>query len=205
MNEFQYHANTEEKSDSTPVLYIQRQIFKIPGTTIRVFDSHKRLLAKASALPFKLREKIRLYSDEEKTTVLSTAQAKKIIDFNVTFEIRSGEDGGVIGSMRRKGWRSELGSDSWLIFNNKEQEIAALIEPNMRYSVMRKWLLPFLPQTYRLELSDKSASLTIKQEPIPWVLRYRVYSEDFSAFKTQIPEKFLTSILCTIAVIERRE
>lgn len=205
MANFIYTEGTPKKANkATPVLFVQRQIFKIPGNTIRVFDKHKHLLMKARIAPFRLREKVKLYSDEAQTSLVATAEAKKVVDYNATFEIKSSEEGQLLGSIKRSGLKSELYSDTWQIFNNKGEEVAVLSEPKIHYSLIRRWLLPFLPQSYQFELTDKSIALSIEQEFIPYVLRYRVYCTDYRRFTAKVPEKLLCAFLCTIAAIEQR-
>jgi hypothetical protein len=188
-----------------PVLLVQKQIVKFPGQHIRVFDSKMRLLAMAHAMPFRLREKLGIYSDNNKKNLIAYAQTKKIIDFNVTFTITEPESGEVLGSIRRKGLTSELLRDSWMVFSAAGEHIATLQEPNIKFSLVRRWILTFLPQTYALVLEDKSASLLIKQTWTPLILRFKVYSKEYEKFTKVIPQKQLATILCTIAAIEGRE
>ncbi len=199
---YKYTSDQDSSGAEKPVLYINKQLIKFPGKYIRVFDSHMRLLTKAHSLPFKLREKLNIYSDEDRTNIIATAETKKIIDFNVAFVIRQPEDGKPLGGIRRKGLTSEFLRDAWLIYDSEGEEIAVLQEPNIHFSLIRRWILPFIPQTYEMSLKDGSASLIIKQTWTPVLLRYRVYSNDYQKFTKKIPQKLLATILCTIAAIE---
>ena len=189
-----------------PVLYINKQIIKFPGQIIRVFDSHMRLIAKVHGVPFKLKEKLNIYSDEARKNLIASSEAVKIMDFNAAFILRAAHKREVLGGLRRKGFISEIGQDTWLIYDADGNELAELKEPNLRYSLVRKWLLPFLPQTYHMRLvNGHDGELIIKQTWTPVILRYRIYSDDFATFTKRVPQKLLVSALCTIAVIEGRE
>lgn len=107
-SEYKYTSDASDAKNK-PVLYINKQIIKFPGQYIRVFDAHHRLIAKVHSLPLKLKEKLNIYSDEERTNLIATSAAIKIIDFNASFVVRSSE-GEALGGLRRKGLQSELGN-----------------------------------------------------------------------------------------------
>lgn len=202
---YKFTPGDETGEGQRPVLLVNKQLVKIPGQIIRVFDRHNRLVAKAHSLPFKLKEKLNIYTDEERRSVIAHAEAVKIMDFNAAFVITSANKQH-LGSLRRRGLVSELGRDTWHIYDAKGKEVAKLQEPNLKFSIIRKWLLPFLPQTYHLFLVKKpEVNLVIKQTWTPVILRYKVYSNSYAVFTKTIPQKLLISILCTVASIEGRE
>jgi hypothetical protein len=179
---YKYTAESNKDKDNKPILTVKKQLIKFPGQYIRVFDSNNRLVAKAHSLPFKLKEQLAIYSDEENKNQIAYVTTHKILDFNAAFIIKTSKDGETLGGIRRKGLQSEIGQDTWLVYSKDGDEIAKLQEQNLKWSLVRKWLLPWLPQTYHLSLIDGSATLKINQNWTPVILRCKVFSDNYHKF-----------------------
>ena len=76
---------------------------------------------------FKLREDIRLYSDETKAEELITISARSIIDFSAAYDVVDATTGERVGALRRKGLSSIL-RDEWLILDVDEIELGRINE-----------------------------------------------------------------------------
>ena len=71
----------------------QRQVFKLLGAAFRLKTADGRLLAYSKQKAFKLREDIRVYSDEAQTVELLHIRADRIIDFSAGLLGRRFADG----------------------------------------------------------------------------------------------------------------
>lgn len=199
-----YAPSQPPDSTQTPVIYMKKQFFLFPGIKIRILDCNLRLISKAYGLPFRLREKINIYSDEmmrHKTMVSST---KKIIDWNVTFELTRVSDNTSIGSIRRRGWSSEFVRDAWVICDKNGKQVAELLEDSARKGLIRRFIFRFLPQVYIIK-TKAGNELLLRQSWNPIFLHYRGYSAQWRGLLSELGEPLLIGALSTIAVIEGRQ
>lgn len=197
------YKKTAKNSAGKPILYIRKQFFIFPGTKVRILDGSMRLLAKAYGLPFRLREKIDIYSDEGMKYKVMTSSTSKIIDWNVSFAITQAS-GKKLGSLRRKGWSSEFVRDSWVLFDSSGKEVGKLLEDSRKLGITRRFLLGIIPQTYHLKTAG-GKELKLKQTWNPFFLRYIGYSSDYDGLTKELGEQFVLGILSTITVIESRQ
>lgn len=119
------------------------------GRQYRVFDEAGQLVAYCRQKMFKLREDIRFYEDESAQREVLRLQASKIMDFNANFVVHDPLEGRVVGSLRRRGWRSLL-RDKWEAYDADGRKVADLSEDSWVLAiVLRRWLLKsLLPHHY---------------------------------------------------------
>jgi len=131
---------------------IRRKIFKIFGASFHVLDAEGNPTAFCHQKALRLREDIRLYTDESKSEELLTLRARTIMDFSTTYDIAlaSGE---IIASLRRKGMKSTFLRDEWLVFDDGGREIALIRERGGTMAFLRRyveWVAVFSPQTFEV-------------------------------------------------------
>ncbi len=106
---------------------------------------------------FRLREDIRVYSDESKSQELLTIKARSIIDFSAAYDVIDSTTGEKVGVLRRKGWRSLL-RDEWEVLDAQDQLRGLLFEDTIQLALLRRFLLgSLLPQNYDLTLGPEGA------------------------------------------------
>jgi hypothetical protein len=104
---------------------------------------------------FKLKEDIRLYSDETKSQELLQIKARQIIDFSAAYDVIDSATGQKIGAMRRKGFRSMV-RDEWDMMDASDLVIGKLFEDNISQALLRRFLLgSFLPQNYDISMGEQ--------------------------------------------------
>lgn len=193
-----------DKQATKPVLHIKKQFFLLPGTKIRILDTNMRLVAKAYGLPFRLKEKIEIYSDEAMRYKIMTSHTTKILDWSVSFTLTQTNNKKPAGSLRRKGWSSEFVQDSWVIMNEDNEQIANVTEDSVQRGIIRRYILGrFLPQRYHLTTSA-GHTLILQQQWNLFLLKYTCYSNQWKALKKELGEPILMGALSTIMVIEGR-
>lgn len=132
---------------------LRRQVFALTGK-FRVYDSAENLLLFSEQKMFRLREDIRVYSDESKTQELLTIQARSIIDFSAAYDVVDATTNEKVGVLRRKGWRSLL-RDEWEVLDANDQLRGMLFEDSVGLAMLRRFLLgSLLPQNYDLTLGE---------------------------------------------------
>lgn len=126
---------------------LKRQVFALTGK-FRVYDPSENLVLFSEQKMFRLREDIRVYSDESKTQELLTIKARQIIDFSAAYDVVETTTGQKVGVLRRKGWRSLL-RDEWEVLDANDQLRGLLFEDSMGLAMLRRLLLgSLLPQNY---------------------------------------------------------
>lgn len=111
--------------------------------------------------PFKLKEDVRLFTDENRTTELLSMQARSILDFNVAYDVVDSVTGEKVGALKRKGWKS-LFKDEWIIMNAMDQEIGFVKEDSALLATLRRYVINLIPQKYVFEIGTHEVG-TAKQ------------------------------------------
>ena len=132
---------------------LRRQVFALAGK-FRVYDPSENLVLFSEQKMFRLREDIRIYSDESKTQEVLNIKARQIIDFSAAYDVMDSMTGEKVGTLRRKGWRSML-RDEWEVLDANDQPRGMLFEDSMQLALLRRLLLgSLLPQNYDLTLGE---------------------------------------------------
>ncbi len=182
---------------------IRRKVLKIFGAAFHIYDEHGSLVGYCKQKAFKLKEDIRLYTDESLSEPLLTLAARSIIDFGATYDITL-PDGTQIGSLRRKGLKSTFLKDEWLIFDDQGQEIGMLKEKSWFMAFMRRGdLSAFFPQRYEFFKSGSEEPVAYIRQHFNWF----VYRLGLSVLKDdeELDELLLLGATCLIAAIEGRQ
>ncbi len=124
---------------------------------------------------FKLKEDIRLYTDETMTAELISIQARKILDFSAAYDVVDSATGRKIGALKRKGWKS-LMRDEWIIMDANDNEIGGIQEDNAFVAFIRRFVTNLIPQTFNVQLGGQPVA-EFKQNFNPFVSKLTL---DFS-------------------------
>lgn len=128
---------------------LKRQVLALTGK-FRVYGPNAELLLYSQQKMFKLREDIRVFSDESMTSEVLNIQARQIIDFSAAYDVIDSAYQTKVGVLRRKGFRSMM-RDEWEVLDANDQLIGILQEDSVGYALLRRFLLgSFLPQNYDL-------------------------------------------------------
>jgi hypothetical protein len=136
-----------------PSYLLKRQAIALTGR-FRFYDPMGNLVMFSEQKMFKLREDIRVYSDENKTQEVLSVKARQIIDFSAAYDVVDTAMNQKVGALRRKGWSSLL-RDEWEVLDANDNPIGALFEDSMGLALLRRFLLgSWLPQNYDMTLGD---------------------------------------------------
>jgi hypothetical protein len=132
---------------------LKRQVLALTGI-IRIYNPYGQMVLFSQQKMFKLKEDIRVYTDETRSQELLYIQARQIIDFSAAYDVVDSQVGTKVGVLRRKGFRSIV-RDEWEVLDASDQPMGALYEDNLRQALLRRFLLGILlPQNYDLSISD---------------------------------------------------
>ena len=133
---------------------LKRQVFALTGK-VRIYTPDGALAMYSEQKMFKLREDIRVYTDEGKTKELLWIQARQVLDFAAAYDVTDSATGQVVGTLRRKGFRSMV-RDAWEILSPEEQLLAVIREDSMAKALLRRLLLgSLLPQSYEIVMGQE--------------------------------------------------
>jgi hypothetical protein len=155
---------------------LRRQFFKMFGNVFRIYGADGGLLIYSKQKAFKLKEDIRLYTEEGMANEILTIQARQVMDFSASYDVYDPVEKVKVGTLRRKGLKSII-KDEWLILDNAEQEIGLIAEDNMALALIRRFLTNLVPQTFLVTVGGQPAG-SIRQAFNPFVLTLHI---DFSA------------------------
>ena len=132
---------------------LKRQVLALTGI-IRIYNPYGQMVLFSQQKMFKLKEDIRVYTDETRSQELLYIQARQIIDFSAAYDVIDSQGGTKVGVLRRKGFRSIV-RDEWEVLDASDQPMGALYEDSLRQALLRRFLLGILlPQNYDLSISD---------------------------------------------------
>jgi uncharacterized protein YxjI len=136
---------------------LRRQVLALTGK-FRIYSPQGTLVVYSEQRMFRLKEDIRLYGDEAKSSELLRIQARQIIDFSAAYDVVDSASGLSVGTLRRRGFHS-LVQDSWEVLDPAGQTIASLGEDDLTLALLRRLLLgSLLPQRYGLRLGDRTVA-----------------------------------------------
>jgi len=134
-----------------PRYLLKRQAIALTGK-FRIYDPLGNLVMFSEQKMFKLREDIRVYSDESKMQEVLSIKARQILDFSAAYDVVDTALNQKVGVLRRKGLRSLL-RDEWEVLDANDNLIGSLFEDSIGMALLRRFLLgSWLPQNYDLTM-----------------------------------------------------
>src|SRR5215216_1165878 len=135
-----------------PNYLLRRQALALTGK-FRFYDPAGRLVMFSEQKMFKLREDIRVYSDEGKTQEVLSIKARQFLDFSAAYDVVDTAMNQKVGVLRRKGLRSLL-RDEWEVLDAGDNAKGLLFEDSVALALLRRLVLgKWLPQNYDISVN----------------------------------------------------
>lgn len=136
-----------------PSYLLKRQAIALTGK-FRFYDPMGNIVMFSEQKMFRLREDIRVYSDESKTQEVLSIKARQIMDFSASYDVVDTAMNQKVGALRRKGLRSIL-RDEWEVLDANDNLIGLIFEDSIGLALLRRFLLgSWLPQNYDITLGQ---------------------------------------------------
>jgi len=136
-----------------PTYLLRRQAIALTGK-FRFYDPAGRLIMFSEQKMFKLREDIRVFSDESKSQEVLSIKARSILDFSAAYDVVDSAYNQKVGVLRRRGLQSML-RDEWEVLDANDNVIGKLFEDSMGLALLRRLLLgSLLPQNYDMTVGE---------------------------------------------------
>jgi uncharacterized protein YxjI len=183
---------------------IRRKVLKIFGAAFHIYDPQGGLVGFCKQKAFKLKEDIRIYTDESCSTEWLVIKARSVLDFGATYDVTL-PDGSQIGSLRRKGLKSTFLKDSWLVFNHENQQLAELNEEGGILAIARRYIEHvslFYPQRFSLKRADGTVIAKYRQHFNWFVYRLSIAVERDDP---ELDDLVILAAGCLICAVEGRQ
>lgn len=177
----------------------RRKVLKLFGGAFHVYDERGNSVFYSKQKAFKLREDLRVYSDESQRNELLTIKTPQILDIGATYYVKDATTDTDIGALKRKGLKSLL-KDEWVFLSTDGQEIGKLTESSMVLAILSR-LFSLIPQKYII-LADDRKIADVKRHFNPLVLKYTMTIEDTDP---PIDRRLLIAAGILLAGIEGRQ
>jgi uncharacterized protein YxjI len=126
---------------------IRQKIFTLGSKQFFIEDASGAVVGFCKQKFFKLKDDVRLYTDESMTAELMTVKARSVLDFSVAFDVVDSSTGEKVGALKRKGWKSIL-KDEWILMDAMDQEIGRIKEDSILLATLRRFVTNLIPQKY---------------------------------------------------------
>lgn len=166
-------APTDVFSHDTYV--VRRKVLKLFGGAFHIYDAAGNLLGYSKMKAFKLKEDIRLYTNETMSDELLTIKARSIIDFSAAYDVVDSHSGQKLGALRRKGLKSML-KDEWELLNAADQPLGIIEEDAWLLALVRRFIdlaALIFPQKFVVRINGQEVA-TFKQNFNPFVKKLNV-------------------------------
>lgn len=191
---------------------IKRQFFKLFGAGFHIEDEKGQRIGYCRQKAFRLREDIRVCTDENQSTELVRLAARSILDFSTTYDVFL-PDGTSVGSLRRKGLASTFLRDSWRVFNEQGQQIGVILEDSAGKALARRFvplMSVLMPQSFHVHRTTKDAPEPGSQPVAIFKQRLTVfiYTMDINVLVDNDPDfddLLMLAAGCLVAAIEGRQ
>lgn len=150
-------------------LTFRRKVLKMAGASVSVYDSSGQMQLFVNQKAFKLKEDIRIYSDEGKTDERLLIMARQIIDFSAAYDVIDSATKEKVGALRRKGWSSMV-RDEWEFLDTADNPFGLIQEDSMAMALVRRFMTNLIPQSYDFRVNGASVA-TLKQHFNPFVFK----------------------------------
>ena len=168
------HPNAARFSHQTYLL--RKKFWQFFGGSFYIYDPSGALVLFSKMKAFKLREDIRVFTDETLQTEALSIQARSVLDFSGSYDVYDSASGQRVGALRRKGLKSSFYKDEGVILDNTEREVGLIQEESAFLALLRKYLLgALIPQSFNAQIGGRTVA---------------TFSQHFNLFATKLTLDF---------------
>ena len=130
---------------------IRRKVFTLFGGKFHIYNREGALVGFSKQKAFKLKEDIRVFTDESMNEPLLAIAARSILDFSAAYDVTDSKTGQKVGALRRKGLSSII-RDEWDVLDAQDNPISKVREDSTSLALVRRFLPlgNLVPQHYVL-------------------------------------------------------
>ena len=178
---------------------IREKFLKIFGNKFHIMDEHDQLYGFCEQKRFRIKEDIRLYDDESKINEWLVIKQRNLVDAWGGFDIFDPKAGILLGTVRRKFWKSILRT-KWQVLDPDGNDIGMLLEDSMAQAIARRVFLGILPKKYTLHTMGNDNPITMRQKFNPIIRKLIVNIPPENNFN----RKFIAGLAIVISALDGR-
>lgn len=170
---------TEQDHFNHSSYLVRTKLLRLFGGAFHIYDNDGKLVLYSEQKRFRIKEDIRLYSDESQQKELLHISTQSILDFSGAYDVRDSTTGEYVGTLKRSGLSSTFLRDQWEISDSNGNSIGHIQEDSMLKALVRRFIKSasfLLPQKYHVTMGDKVVA-NFRQRFNPIILKLVV---DFS-------------------------
>lgn len=142
---------------------VRKKFWQFFGASFYIYDPNGEIVLFSKLKAFKLKEDIRVFTDETLQTEALSIQARSVLDFSSAYDVYDGATGQRVGALRRKGLKSSFYRDEWVILDGADMEIGLIQEESAVLALLRKYLFgALIPQSFDAQIGGRTVA-TFKQ------------------------------------------
>ena len=178
---------------------IREKFLKIFGNKFHIMDENGQLYGFCEQKRFRIKEDIRLYDDENKNNEWLVIKQRNLVDAWGGFDIFDPKAGILLGTVRRKFWKSILRT-KWQVLDPDGNDIGMLLEDSMAQAIARRVFLGILPKKYTLHTMGNNNPITMRQKFNPIIRKLIVNIPPENNFN----RKFIAGLAIVISALDGR-
>jgi hypothetical protein len=183
---------------------IRKKLLKILGEEFHIYtdDNQDVLIGYSKQKALKIKEDIRVFSDESQSNPILNIKARNILDLSGNYDFTDSNTGESLGGIRRH-WKKSWFQDSYSIFGPDNQVYGEIKEDSMMNAMMRRWV-PFaslvFPQVFSMDVQGQSSIIfSQKINPIIQKLTVQIPAEN------QLDRRVILGAAMIIIAIEGKQ
>ena len=162
-------------------------------------DENDQLYGFCEQKRFRIKEDIRLYDDESKNNEWLVIKQRNLVDAWGGFDIFDPKAGVLLGTVRRKFWKS-LFRTKWQVLDSDGNDIGMLLEDSLAQAIARRIFLGILPKKYTLHTMGNEKPITMRQKFNPIIKKLIVNIPPENNFN----RKFIAGLAIVISALDGR-
>ncbi len=184
--------------------FIRKKLLKILGEQFHIYtdDNEDVLIGYSKQKALKIKEDIRVFSDESESNQILNIKQRNYIDLYGKFDFTDPNTGESLGGIRRNMGKSFF-RDSYSIFGPDDQVYGEIKEDSLMNAMIRKYVIfasLAFPQVFSMDVQGQSSIIfTQKINPIIQKLTIQIPAEN------QLDRRVILGAAMVIIAIEGRQ
>ena len=188
---------------------IRRKFWKIFGASFFIDNAEGQTVGFCKQKAFKIREDIRIFTDETQSKELIRISTRSVWDISGTYEIFDAE-GTKLGAVKRKGIRSTFIRDEWDMLSAEGAVIGTMKEDSTWKAILRRMheiVAAFMPQSFHLKDPAGNELAVMRQHFNPFLYRLGISIKNPGGpgVDDGPDELLILALACVVAAIEGRQ
>ena len=178
---------------------IREKFLKIFGNKFHIMDEQNTIYGFCEQKRIRIKEDLRLYDDESKSNEWLIIKQRNLVDAWGGFDIFDPKAGVLLGTVRRKFWKSILRT-KWEVLDADGNDIGMLLEDSVAQAIARRVFLGILPKKFTLHTKGNNQPITMRQKFNPIIKKMIVNIPPENNFD----RKFIAGLAIVISALDGR-